>query len=360
MDAFLIKTGQQLRAGRSVNRTRSGPRDGKPLFPAPTAIAFPRLAAAAPAAALAFLLSITAVCAQAPVPGGSPAPTAQPQIKEPSPGLAPVAAPQTSTTEAIAGSPERESKPRLQAPAALSAALPRDLSPWGMFLSADRIVQAVMMALAFASLVTWTVWLAKTVELWNAKRLARRGLEVLATAPSLKAAEKELAGMASPVVRFARAANEEAERSAGLAAEGIKDRAGVLLSRIEAKAGRAMARGTGMLATIGATAVFVGLFGTVWGIMNSFIGISRANTTNLAVVAPGIAEALLATAMGLVAAIPAVVMYNFFARSIANYRAQLGDAAAEVLRHLSRDLDRGMFRQSESGAAVVNLRRPAE
>ncbi len=87
-----------------------------------------------------------------------------------------------------------------------------------------------------------------------------------------------------------------------------------------------------MLATIGATAPFVGLFGTVWGIMNSFIGISKSQTTNLAVVAPGIAEALLATAFGLVAAIPAVVIYNMFARSIAGYRALLGDASAEVLR----------------------------
>ena len=113
------------------------------------------------------------------------------------------------------------------------------------------------------------------------------------------------------------------------------------LKRLEAAAGRAMTRGTGLLATIGATAPFVGLFGTVWGIMNSFIGISKAQTTNLAVVAPGIAEALLATALGLVAAIPAVVIYNVFARSIAGYRLQLGDASAAILRLLSRELDGG-------------------
>ena len=101
-----------------------------------------------------------------------------------------------------------------------------------------------------------------------------------------------------------------------------------------------MTRGTGVLATIGSTAPFVGLFGTVWGIMNAFIGISRSQTTNLAVVAPGIAEALLATAIGLVAAIPAVVIYNLFARWISGYRAMLGDGAAEIMRHLSRDLDR--------------------
>src|SRR5208282_863791 len=106
---------------------------------------------------------------------------------------------------------------------------------------------------------------------------------------------------------------------------------------IEMAVGRKISRGTGVLATIGSTAPFVGLFGTVWGIMNSFIGISRAQTTNLAVVAPGIAEALLATAFGLVAAIPAVVIYNVFARSIAGYRLVLADASAELLRLVSRD-----------------------
>ena len=99
-----------------------------------------------------------------------------------------------------------------------------------------------------------------------------------------------------------------------------------------------MLRGTGILATIGATAPFVGLFGTVWGIMNSFIGISKLHTTNLAVVAPGIAEALLATAFGLAAAIPAVVIYNMFSRSIAQYRALYADASVEILTMASRDL----------------------
>lgn len=247
--------------------------------------------------------------------------------------------------------------------ALLASALPRDLSPWGMFLNAVLPVKLVMVGLAFASLATWTVWLAKTLELWNAKRLARRGLEVLASATSLRAAEKELANQPqqarSPLARFVAAAVGEADRSEGLASEGVKDRAATLLSRIEAQAGRVILRGTGVLATIGATAPFVGLFGTVWGIMDSFIGISKTNTTNLAVVAPGIAEALLATAMGLIAAIPAVVMYNGFARAITGYRAQLGDAAAEVLRHLSRDLDREDFPRKEA-APVVRLRQTVE
>ena len=119
-------------------------------------------------------------------------------------------------------------------------------------------------------------------------------------------------------------------------------------------------RGTAIIATIGSTAPFVGLFGTVWGIMDSFIGISKTYTTNLAVVAPGIAEALLATAMGLVAAIPAVMIYNAFARAVTAYRAQLGDAAAEVLRHVSRDLDRDASSLPKDVSHLVAMRRPAE
>ena len=120
--------------------------------------------------------------------------------------------------------------------------------------------------------------------------------------------------------------------------EGVKERIASRLERLEAATGRKINRGTSVLATIGSTAPFVGLFGTVWGIMNSFIGISKAQTTNLAVVAPGIAEALLATALGLVAAIPAVVIYNHFARQITAYRALVGDTSAAILCLVSRDL----------------------
>jgi biopolymer transport protein ExbB len=128
--------------------------------------------------------------------------------------------------------------------------------------------------------------------------------------------------------------------------EGIKERVSFRLERLVAACGRNMSSGTGVLATIGSTAPFVGLFGTVWGIMNSFIGIAKTQTTNLAVVAPGIAEALLATALGLVAAIPAVVIYNVFARSIAGYKAQVSDASAQVLLLVSRDLDHQPERSS--------------
>lgn len=303
-------------------------------------------------------------------PAVAQAPPAAPETGNTAPAMAQPPAPAASqeAVPAAENAPAASAEPLQGQPASstrigqslLPSALPRDLSPWGMFLSAMPIVQAVMVALAFASLVTWTIWLAKTIELWNARSRARRGLEVLVSAPSLPAAAKKLASAPSPVARFAAAAADEANQSMGLAHEGIKDRAAALLSRIESQAGRKISRGTGILATIGATAVFVGLFGTVWGIMDSFIGISKTNTTNLAVVAPGIAEALQATAMGLVAAIPAVMMYNSFARSITGYRALLADAAAEVLRHLSRDLDRDARASQEGNAAIIPLRHSAE
>jgi biopolymer transport protein ExbB len=222
-----------------------------------------------------------------------------------------------------------------------TATLPRDLSPWGMYINADPIVKAVLIGLVFASVVTWTVWLAKTIEIVLAKRRVGAAVKILAGVRSTSEGVERLAETTGEVRKFLDAAVIELKLSAGSTErEGIKERIASRLERIEASYGRCILRGTSVLATIGATAPFVGLFGTVWGIMNSFIGISKSQTTNLAVVAPGIAEALLATAFGLAAAIPAVVIYNVFARSIAGYRALLGDAAAEVLRLVSRDLER--------------------
>ncbi|MFT4115553.1 tonB-system energizer ExbB [Bradyrhizobium sp.] len=218
--------------------------------------------------------------------------------------------------------------------------LPRDLSPWGMFMQADIVVKAVMVGLAFATLVTCTVFLSKTIELINARRSVGRALRELAAVRSLKEAVRTV--REGPVVRLLEGAAAELDLSTDrMDREGIKGRIVSRLQQIEAAASRRIAFGTGVLATIGATGPFVGLFGTVWGIMNSFIGISRSQTTNLAVVAPGIAEALLATALGLVAAIPAVVIYNLFTRQIGAYRALLGDSSLEIARLASRDLDGG-------------------
>jgi biopolymer transport protein ExbB len=228
------------------------------------------------------------------------------------------------------------------AASALTAKLPAALSPWGMFQSADPVVQVVMVGLMLASIVTWTVWLAKSLELHTARRQALQALALVSDAGSLAEAAVRCGATRMAVPMLVRAAVAEARLSGGLPGAGIKERVASQLERIEAAASRRMARGTGILASIGSTAPFVGLFGTVWGIMNSFIGISRAQTTNLAVVAPGIAEALLATALGLVAAIPAVVIYNVFARGISGYRLVLADASAAIMRLISRDLDRGV------------------
>ena len=222
-------------------------------------------------------------------------------------------------------------------PAIGTAALPRDLSPYGMFMSADVVVKGVIVGLLIASIVTWTVFAAKTIEILIARRRIRAALRALSEADSI--------ALVKPTERtaalFRSAALEEMRRSEGLYdKDSLKERIASRLERIEAALSRAILRGTGVLATIGATAPFVGLFGTVWGIMNSFIGISKSHTTNLAIVAPGIAEALLATAFGLAAAIPAVVIYNMFARWAAGYRALVADTTAETLRLVSRDLDR--------------------
>jgi biopolymer transport protein ExbB len=217
--------------------------------------------------------------------------------------------------------------------------LPRDLTPWGMFMAADLIVKAVMIGLVFASVLTWTIWLAKTLELVGARRSLARAHEVLAAARSLAEAAQPASAVSPQVARLIQAIEGELRRSPDRRdIDGLKERIAARFERIEAGVGRQMLRGTGILATIGATAPFVGLFGTVWGIMNSFIGISKLHTTNLAVVAPGIAEALLATAFGLAAAIPAVVIYNMFSRSIAQYRALYADTSVEILTLVSRDL----------------------
>jgi biopolymer transport protein ExbB len=223
-----------------------------------------------------------------------------------------------------------------------AAQLPHDLSPWGMFMAADVVVKSVMIGLALASVLTWTVWFSKSLELMFARRSLKRAAAELKSSTTLS----EAAQRAAKKSRVAAALIDQAHLELRLSADvldkaGILDRIGSRLQDVSSAAGRSINRGTGLLATIGSTAPFIGLFGTVWGIMNSFIGISKAQTTNLAVVAPGIAEALLATALGLVAAIPAVIIYNQFSRSIGSYKASLGEISSEVMRHVSRDLDRG-------------------
>ena len=306
--------------------------DSLPVGPEGTGVP----AASVPPAAAAPAISNTEA-GQSAVPAAVPgAPAAAP-----APAPAPAAAP--AGISPLASGQDEASPPLPAAPAAEAIpadALPHDLSPMGMFRQADIVVKAVMIGLAFASVVTWTVLIVKVVEYLIAMSAIGRGARRIESAESLRTALSGANGR-GPDARMLRAAARELNRSAsGLSPDGVRERIASHLGQIQARAARHIGRGTGVLATIGSTAPFVGLFGTVWGIMNSFIGISEAQTTNLAVVAPGIAEALLATAIGLVAAIPAVVIYNFFARAITGYRLRLNETAASVERLVSRDLDR--------------------
>ncbi|MCE0744717.1 tonB-system energizer ExbB [Acetobacter sicerae] len=229
---------------------------------------------------------------------------------------------------------------------------PISFSPWDMFLNAGPVVRCVMILLAAASLLTWTIFIAKSVELLRVRMRLTKAEQTLEQANTLDLGEEGTRqnGIAHTLVM---AAETERTRSQDIPddSEGLKERIVLHLERLEAAEGRRLLRGTGVLATIGATSPFIGLFGTVWGIMTSFTGIAASKATSLAVVAPGIAEALLATALGLVAAIPAVVIYNHLARQTASCRAQVADLTALVMRLVSRDLGR-MQALTASGQVV--------
>jgi biopolymer transport protein ExbB len=301
-------------------------------------------------AAVTVVASVSAAVAQqravTPAPQ-SPAPMAQPAAPAPQPPVIPAQAAPVAPATAPAAPAAAEAAPDASASSSDSRLLKsttvalRELSPWSMFLSADILVKAVMIGLAFASLVTWTIFIAKMIELSVVQRKLRSALRKISESRSLAEAQFALGAKNSVLSALLAAAMREARLSAGISSDaGIKERAASSFAEIVRAEARRIRLGMGLLATIGATSPFVGLFGTVWGIMNSFIGISKSQTTNLAVVAPGIAEALLATAFGLVAAIPAVIIYNHFARVTKGYLEQVGRASGASARLLSRDLDR--------------------
>lgn len=223
------------------------------------------------------------------------------------------------------------------------------LTPLAMFVHADVVVKVVMLGLLAASVLAWAIWAAKLLQLARARRSLTQGYRALAAQGRLDAPRIER----GPIARMRAAAVAEIAASEGLPDAGVKERVAIELARIEAGAARAMQSGVTAIGSVGSTAPFVGLFGTVWGIMNAFVGIAQSGSTSLAVVAPGIAEALMATAIGLVAAIPAVLLYNHLTRAIGGYRAMLGDAAALVERTLSRDLDRA--RHAPSAESPLHL-----
>jgi biopolymer transport protein ExbB len=294
------------------------------------------------AAVFAMLSLASPLLAQQQVvtPESQPAVAARPAVP-PLPVTASPAAPQPIPTASDVGGATADNPGKSLKGVATSL---RELSPWSMFLSADIIVKAVMIGLAFASLVTWTIFIAKMVELSLAQRKLRAALGRIGDSSSLAEAQLALGTQHTVLSSLLGAAMREARLSAGISSDsGIKERAASSFAEIVRAEARRIRIGIAVLATIGATSPFIGLFGTVWGIMNSFIGISKSQTTNLAVVAPGIAEALLATAFGLVAAIPAVIIYNHFARVMRNYLELVGRSSGAAGRLLSRDLDRAHF-----------------
>ena len=309
--------------------------------------------------ALAMLSLVQPSFAQqkaAPSPQQAPA-SSQPVVA-PQPSVAPVQAPAPAAAiqPAPAAATDANATPAAAMPAdggrspKSTTVTLRELSPWSMFLSADILVKAVMIGLAFASLVTWTIFIAKMIELSVVQHKLRAALGKIADSRSLAEAQFALGAKGSVLSSLLSAAMREARLSAGISSDsGIKERAASSFAEIVRAEARRIRLGMGLLATIGATSPFVGLFGTVWGIMNSFIGISKSQTTNLAVVAPGIAEALLATAFGLVAAIPAVIIYNHFSRVTKGYLELVGRSSGAAGRLLSRDLDRTHV--SSSGGA---------
>jgi len=293
-------------------------------------------------AAVALIMAVQSIPAFAQPQATKPANAGrQPLTDVPSPLTTPA---QPSIEPAAASPPNAVEPPGpvpdKSKPAAGIGAL-RELSPWSTFLSADILVKVVIVGLIFASLVTWTLFLAKTIHLSLARRDLRLALARIAKVRSLSAAQLALGSTSNVLSELLSAAVQEVQLSDEAAEDaGIKERTASQFSEIARIEARSVRSGMAIIATIGATAPFVGLFGTVWGIMNSFIGISKAQTTNLAVVAPGIAEALLATAVGLAAAIPAVIIYNHFSRSTKSYLDLVGRGSGAVGRLLSRDLER--------------------
>jgi len=225
------------------------------------------------------------------------------------------------------------------------------LTPIKMFMDSGIVVKVVMVGLLVASIFTWVILIIKMMEFGGLNAKTNRFLENFRGARSIAdmrkiATSDEFDG--NPLADMAAAATEEIElsRQAGLSVTGEHrdaaiTRASTAVAAVQSGLAGRLSGGQQFLASTGSTAPFVGLFGTVYGVMNSFIGIAESNTTNLAVVAPGIAEALLATGIGLFAAIPAVIFYNYFNTRISAYGTRSDGFAAELLNAISRQLDKG-------------------
>jgi len=261
------------------------------------------------------------------------------------PAFAQDAAPAAPAAADAAAAPAADAAPA--APAAEESADPPTMKNAGklnvgtMFMDSDPVVKVIMIGLALASVFSWALLIVKILE-FNALNKASDGfVENFRSAKSINdmsriALSEEYDG--NPLADMAAAAAQEIELSkqAGLAITG--EHRDTSIDRAQAKR---LGGGMTFLASVGSNGRFIVLFGTVYGIMNSFIGIANTNTTNLAVVAPGIAEALLATGLGLFAAIPSVIFYNYFQTRISAYGARSEGFVAELMNAISRQLDKG-------------------
>ena len=283
-------------------------------------------------AGAAVLMASTPVLAQdAPAPAADPAAAA----------AAPAAVAAAPAADAAAA-PE---------PAVVGGEQHGKLTPAGMFMQADPVVKVVMVGLLLASVFSWVLLLIKLFEFSSLNRKTDQFLESFRQTRTIAdmrkvATSDEFDG--NPLADMAAAATDEIElsRQAGLSvtgdhADSALMRAQQAVAAVQAGLAKRLSGGQQFLASVGSTGPFIGLFGTVYGIMNSFIGIANTNTTNLAVVAPGIAEALLATGIGLFAAIPAVIFYNYFNTRISAYGTRSDGFSAELTNAISRNLDKG-------------------
>jgi biopolymer transport protein ExbB len=238
----------------------------------------------------------------------------------------------------------------LALPARAATPVSIEFDAFGMFWNAEPMVKSVMVLLVLASVVSWALFVAKLIEIRNRERSARAVVKMLSNCARFgdlgKVTEAGVSAMQSAVVR-------EIDRSGvliqGGLAEGAKERVQEALARIEQRSCVEARHGLPVLASVGSVGPFVGLFGTVWGIMHSFSGIAGAGATSLAVVAPGISEALLATALGLIAAIPATIMYNLLGRRVAGYRLTMGDCAYEMGCLAAREIDAMVVLEPQEG-----------
>ena len=270
------------------------------------------------------------------------------QATTPAPAAAPAAA-SAAAPAPEASTPAPAADAGGEAPTTIKHA--GKLNPVTMFIDATIVVKVVMIGLILASIFSWTILIMKMIEFAGLNSASNKYVEAFRSARSVADIQKissseEFEG--NPLADMAASAAGEVElsRQAGLQISGAhRDstiiRASSNISAVQATLAKRLSGGMSFLASVGSSGPFIGLFGTVYGIMNSFIGIANTNTTNLAVVAPGIAKALLATGIGLFAAIPSVVFYNYFQTRISAYGNRSEGFVAELMNAISRQLDKG-------------------